>query len=254
MRLLALILLFAPLAAQARVFDFKDSSIAAYLRGIGGMSAVGQEPFGNSCGQDTKVSGETKYQYGGELGFQFAFTDAFRMRLGAEMIQHRPVLEGKGTNPSGVERFEIESDVFIFNPNVTFEYAYKAMPKTKTYVGVGMGMADITIENRYKMTATGSSELGVSDFNEKIHGVSTSFHALIGFETAFVDNATFSLDAGYRYLQTKKLTYKAATNNIVNPSGSAEGDPVLNHDGTDRRMDLGGLYFGATLKFYLNFL
>ncbi len=225
------------------------------MRGIGGLSAVGQEPFGNSSGQDTSVDGETKFSYGGELGFQIGFGSNLNLRMGAEVIQHRPVKDAKGTNSSGTERFELDSNVFIFNPNFTFEYAYATSGATKMYMGAGMGYANITIENRYTMTATGTSELGgVTDFNEKIEGTSTSFHVLTGIETTFVDNSTLSLDVGYRYLRTKELKYKAPANNIVSPGGVAEGDIVRNHDGTDRSMDLGGLYFGMTLKFYLNFL
>jgi hypothetical protein len=248
-----LFLLFAS-AAEARVFDYKQVGLAAYIRGNGGLSNVKQKAFSGSSGVDSEIDGESNFSYGGELGAQIAFGPSVNMRIGAEMIQHRPVSEAKGLNGSGQERFTMESSVFIFNPNVTFEYAYQTAGNTKFYFGLGGGLADITVENRYEMTAQGTTDLGVGSFNEKLQGNATSFHINGGLETLFVDNTTFSIDAGYRYLPVKEFKYKGDTSNIVSPGGVAKGDVAKDHNGANRELDLGGFYMGFTFKFYLNFM
>src|SRR4051812_16744114 len=121
----ALILLTTGTLAQARVFDYKDSSLAAFLRATGGLSSIAQTPFKESSGSNTTVDGTTKYQYSGELGFALGLGSDARIRLGAELIQHRPVSDAAGTNPAGTERFKLDSSVSVFNPNLTLEYAFK---------------------------------------------------------------------------------------------------------------------------------
>lgn len=249
-------LIFAVLAvpAQARVFNYKDSGLAAYLRGTGGFSKVNQEPFAHSSG-GADIEEGSHLNYGGEIGFLFGLSANLHMRVGAEVIQARPVSQAKGTNSSDAELFSLDSSVFVFNPNVTFEYVYSGAGNLRFFSAVGAGLADITVENRYTMTATGTSAFGgVQDFNEKMSAQTTSGHFLIGLETLFLDNVTFTADVGYRYMPVKELKYKGDTNNIVSPGGVTKGSTVYNEDGSKRTMDLGGLFAGIAFRFYLNFL
>ncbi|MGE0529098.1 MAG: hypothetical protein AB7G93_17885 [Bdellovibrionales bacterium] len=240
--------------AQARVFSYKDAFLSSYIRGTGQLSAVGKEPFGNSSGTDTSVDEETRFGYSGEIGFVFNLTQSFHLRLGAEAIQHRPVKEAKGLSPSGAERFSLDSSVFVFNPNVALEYVYSQRGNLRFYMTAGVGLAEVTVENRYTMTAAGTSQLGVEDFNEKLAGSTYSSHFGVGLETLFVDNVTFSFDVGYRYLPVPSLKYKGPTNPIVSPGGVNEGDEARTHGGGKRQLDLGGLTLSAAFRFYLNFL
>jgi hypothetical protein len=252
-RITLLLILVCVFSAEARVFNYKEASKAAYLRGTGALSRVGQSAFENSSGTDTELKGESTYAYSGELGFVFGVGSMTNIRLGAEMIQHRPV-DGKGLNPAGEERFALDSSVVVFNPNVTLEFIYKTQDNLRFFVFTGLGFADVTVDNRYTMTATGSTELGVADFSEKLTGSTYSGHAGIGLEARFVDNVTFSCDFGYRYLPVRTLKYKGDVNNIVAPGGAAKGDEALNHDGHKRSLDLSGISAGITFRFYLQFL
>ena len=240
--------------AEARVFSFKDAGLAAYLRGHWGFSSVNKDPFANSSGVDTSVGDQSDFQYGGEFGVAMGLGSAFALRLGAEVTQHGPVSEAVGTGPTDAERFKLESSVFIFTPMVTVEYIYTAGPSTRYYFAVGAGLADVTVDNRYTMTDLGTSDLGVSSFNEKMSAQGTSYHFLTGLETSFVDNTTLSLDIGYRYLPINELKYKGDVNNIVSPTGVSKGDTVFNADGSKRTLDLSGAYVGLTFRFYLHFL
>ncbi len=253
MRVLAVVLIYmlsAPFA-EARIFDYKDSALAAYMRGTGGLSSVKQDAFGNSSGSGTSVDGSSKLDYGGEVGMMLGFGQNLHMRLGIEMIQHQTV-SGTGSSPSGVERFKLESSVFVFNPNVTFEYVYKTISGFRFYTAIGAGLADVTVENRYTMSA--STDLSVPSYNEKLQGSGVSGHALVGMETLFVDNVTFALDLGYRYMPISSFKYKGDVNNFVAPTGASKGAEALNADGNKRALDLGGVIVGASFRFYLNFL
>lgn len=249
---LLLVLLWA-VGGEARVFSYKDTNKAAYVRGTGALSGIGQNAFSDSSGTDTDLEGNSAYAYSGELGFVFGVGSMTNVRLGAELIQHRPV-DGKGLNAAGDERFTIDSSVAVFNPNITVEFIYKTQDALRFFVFAGLGLADVTVDNRYTMTATGTSELGVSDFSEKLSASTYSGHAGIGLETRFVDNVTFSADFGYRYLPVRTLKYKGDVNNIVTPSGASKGDEALNHDGNKRSLDLSGISAGITFRFYLQFL
>jgi opacity protein-like surface antigen len=241
-------------AARARVFDFKDAGVAPYLRGTAGLSAVGQEPFNHSSGPDTTVDGSTKYDYSGELGVLIPLGGDLRMRLGAELIQHRPVSDAPGTDSTGKKLFTLKSSVNAFNPNVTFEYAYKTAGNLRYYMMAGVGYADVTVENAYAMTTDGQNDLHVGDFTEKLAAQTVSWHAGVGLETLFTDNVTFSFDAGYRYLPVKTLRYKGDVDTVLAPTGARKGDEVLNDDGGPRRLNLGGLTLGVTFKFYIHFI
>ena len=246
-------LLVLPCLAKARVFSYKDNETGAYVRGTGGLLSLDQDPFGNSSGPGTTISQSTKYDYGGELGFMLGLTPNLHLRLAAEVIQANPVA-GDGTDASGATLFTLNSSVFVFNPNVAFEYVYSTHGNMRFYGELGVGYANVTVVNTYKMTSAGTAALGVSDFNETMETNVLSGEAGIGLETLFTDNVTFLADFGYRYLPVHSLKYKADVNNIVSPGGVHKGDVVLNQDGSKRQFNLGGVFTGVAFRFYLNFL
>ena len=242
-----------PFAAQARVFNYKEASTAAYVRATGGYSSLAQDPFANASGTDTTISGTTQYNYSGEVGFMLGLSPNIHLRLGAELMQENPVVSD-GQNPAGVSRFSLNSSVFIFNPNVAFEYVYSVHGNIRFFAELGAGYANVTVVNDYKMTPTGTSAFGVSDYKETMETNTLSGIAGIGLETLFTDNVTLLADFGYRYLPVKTMKYKADVNTISSPAGVHKGDPVLNADGSKRTFNLGGLYGGLALRFYLSFL
>jgi opacity protein-like surface antigen len=246
-------LAFFAAPAEARVFNYKDSTLAMFLRGTGGTSNLGDAPFGDSCGTDTEISEGSKYSYSGELGLLIGL-GSVNLKLGAEALQHRPVAEGKGKNSSDVERFSLDSSTFVFNPNVAIEIVLDGAGNTRYFASGSVGYAMVDVENRYTMTATGTTDLGVSDFNEKMIGTGMSATLGGGLESLFTDNVTFTLEGGYRYLKVAKLTYRGDVNNIVKPAGASKGEEALNHDGTSRALDLSSFFVGVSFRFYLHFL
>ena len=239
-------------AAQARVFSYKDAGVAAFLRGTGGLSQLDQDQFANANG-GVSVDGSSQYQYGGELGAALNFGN-LQVRLGAEVIQHRPVSEGKGTDSSGAQMFTLNSSVFVFNPNVTFEYSYAGSGDMRYYGALGGGYANVTVVNEYKMTGAGTTRFGVTDFDEKMETTVYELHAETGLETLFTDNVTFLAGVGYRHFLVPCLKYKNDASTISTPGGVIKVDPVLNEDGSKRHLNLGGFFASIGFRFYLNFM
>jgi len=240
-------------AAHARLFNYAESTVAPYLRGVGGFSGVRQSPYGNSSGGGTDVDRDYKYQYSGELGVQFGLGEDLHLRLGAEIGQHGPVTDAIGVNTtSGAKRFSLDSSVFMFNPNVSLSYIFSRVDSWRFFVYGGVGLASVTVENRYKMTAAGTAQLGgVTDFNEKMEGSAVSFHMGTGFEMLFVDNVTVGLDLGYRYLKVNTLKYTGDMTTILSPTtGVSKGEQAKDHDGNNRFVDLSGATVGLTFRFY----
>lgn len=242
--------------ANARVFNFKDSNLAPYLRVTGALSSLHKSAFENSSSVNTSIDGSSRFAYSGELGFMFGLSSDMNFRLGAELIQHRPVTEASGLSPSGAERFKLDSSVSVFNPNATLEMVFKPGPTMRYFLSAGVGLASVTVENKYTMTTQGTSDYGgsLTDFTEKMEASAIESHVGLGLETVFTDNVTCALDLGYRYLPVRSLKYKGDVKNLYNPSGVSKGDEVLNADGQKRTLDLSGLTLGISFRFYLNFI
>lgn len=245
------VLLAGGFSAQARVFNYKDATVAAYVRGTGGLSLLDQDAFANEAGAGTALTGASKYNYGAELGFALAIGANTHLKFGAEMIQENPV-NGSGADSSGVKRYDITSSVFVFNPNVALEHVWSSSGSIRYYFSLGAGYAMVTASNAYKMTDAGVAALGVGDFKENMSATALSGQASFGLETLFLDNVTLLADAGYRYLPVRQMKY---TGDVKNFTGTfAKGDIVTNSDGSKRTLDLGGLFLGVTFRFYLNFM
>jgi hypothetical protein len=253
MRCLALLtLLFSAGLAQARVFSFKDAGLAPYFRTTGGLSRIDQDAFIHSSGTDNSISEHTRYQYSGEVGLMFTPLQGVSIRLGAEVLQHRPTSQAAGLSSSGNEEFRLDSTVQAFNPNASVEIAFYSGANSRAYILGGAGFADVTIENKYTMSATTTQS--IPSFTETMGGRGFSGHMGIGYETLFTDNVTFSADVGYRHLAVNEFKYKGAVNNLVSPSGVFGGDVVYNADGSNRKLNLGGVFVGFTFRFYLHFI
>lgn len=250
--LVPLLLIFFAAHAEARVFSYKDALMAPYIRVTGAMVGASDNAFDGSSGDDTDLGkGAADYGYSGEVGLSFGLSQNLNFRVGAEIMRPHPV-RTSGANPvSEANRFDLESTIFVFSPMATVEYVYRMMGNTRFFGSLSVGMADVTVENRYDMTATGTTDLGVADFTEKLSGVSTPILAGIGLETLFSANATFTFEFGYRYMPVNSLKYKSDVQNIVDTGGGNKGETVLNHDGSKRKVDLSGIFLSAGFRFYV---
>lgn len=250
----ALLLLF-PILCEARVFTYgESSSLGAFIRATGGLVSVNQDAFANSSGSDTQLTGASSMDYSGEFGFVFGMGSRVHLRVGAEILQPSTV-NSTGTSPAAVERFTLSSSIFVFNPNLVLETVYSEIAGMRFFAQAGVGYAMVNVSNDYRMTAAGTTQLGgVGSYKETMSGAGVSGIFGFGLETMFTDNVTFMVDFGYRYMPVKSFKYTGDFNAIVSPSGVAKGDQVLNHDGSQRALNMSGVFAGVGFRFYFNFL
>lgn len=240
----------------ARKFSFESEDMAAYFRGTGGLSSVGQDAFSKNKGSGTSLSSEKpSLNYSGELGFLFKIHDNVNLRAGAEILQAR-VSQLKGTNASGQELYELESDIFAFNPIATLEFNWSAGEKSRFVGYLGFGLANVRLDNKYVMTAQGVSDLNQDTYTEKSEGSFINGVVGLGWEGLFVDNVTALLDVGFRFLDVNKLKHSADNPNLDGSGGtSSKGSELTNiDDGSPRVFDLGGPFIGLSFRFYIDII
>lgn len=249
---LVLGLLSFSLSAEARKFSFETEDIAAYFRGTGGLSSIGQKPFADATSSSTVAlsSEQPQLNYGGELGFFFKMSGNLGFRIGAEIMQSA-VADVKGTAPGGsAEYFSLESDIFVFNPNAAIEYSFMGDTTSRFVAYFGLGYASVRLDNAYTINAAGETALGVSSYTEKSNGSFVNGVVGLGWEGLFVDNVTAFVDVGYRFLQVNKLSY-TADETVIGGSVS-KGDEVTNANGQTRQFDFGGPFVGLAFRFYID--
>lgn len=215
------------------------------------MSRVKQDPFVYSSGSQSEFTAAQSVSMNtfGELGVQFV-TGNLIVRMGVEALRPK-VLTAVGKNSGGTELFTLTSSVFGMHPNIAFEYIYSKLGNTRFYFLLGGGAAQVTLDNQYEFTTDGTTAYSLADYTEKSEVWAYSGQVGVGFETHFVDNSTFSMDFGYRYLPVTGLKHKIANTTLAQGS-VAPGAPVLNHDGGARQLDLGGFHVGMTFRFYID--
>lgn len=239
---------FAPETAQARKFDFKSESVASYFRGSFGPSNVGGDAFAPSSGVGTSVDKTVATNASAELGFLFS-TRLFNLRLGAEYLMPRQLIDVTGTDAVGTKLFSLNSKLSALVPTVSVETMAFQTATSRMLIGAGIGAAFITLDNAYTMTADGTSALGVADFVESASTNASMYHVYVGYEILFTDTVTAAFDLGYRYLPVKSI---ASTKDTVAITGSqTTGADLANNDGSKRAFDLGGIYAGLAFRFYI---
>lgn len=241
------------LPASARVFSFQKEHVAAYVRGSIGTNVMHQDAFASASGNQTTFGDdESIFIFTGELGAQFSFGPV-GFRLGFETIRPKEV-EIAGKNSSGQELFTLNSEVFAYGPTAAFEYNYRALSSIRFFVFLGVTYAMIDMDNRYQMTAQGTSTYpSITNFTEKGEGTAFAINGGFGLETAFVDNVTFALDIGYRHMPVSKLKHRHPNTTFAQGAVN-KGDEVKNADGTARAFDMSGFAISAAFRFYISFL
>ncbi len=240
------------LSAHARVFNFKNESIAPYFRGTGGLSAVGSDAFGKAKGAATHLGSEkSAFNYSGEVGVLFHLVETFSFRLGVEAIQAQQVTDLKGKNAAGDELYALESTNFIWHPNAAAEFIHKQDDRFRFFSYLGFGQASLTVENDYKMTTLGENTY-VPSYKEKLEDSAFSYFAGVGFEVLLADTTTFELDLGYRYLKFSKPKHKGPITTIQGDFEKSEA--AINDDGSNRDLDFSGFYIGTSFRFYIEII
>ena len=175
----------------------------------------------------------------------------YSFRIGLEVIAPSTPSGLKGNNSSGTTLMNIDSSVTGFFPVAHFEYYVMKDNIGRVYLSFGGGYGKVSLKNSYTLTTDGDTEYPTLDsFSEKYSQYTYLFETAIGYEMAFVQAVTVSFDFGYRFSSAKKLKYETSGTNFN--GNHAEGDSVLNSDGKNKSLDLGGVFTGLSFRFYFN--
>ncbi|MEC9283745.1 MAG: hypothetical protein VX642_13620 [Bdellovibrionota bacterium] len=243
-RYLLLFLILSPIS-QARVFDLTKQSIGTYLRGTYAQSGLAKKAYEDSSGASTEFSNSVSTATSGEFGVYFGAQN-IGFRISAELYQPDKMKDIKGKDSGGSDLMDLSSGVSVQIYKVGFEYSWFLSPMSKVYALVSVGQATVNLTNEY----SNISGYAVSDFTEKSSESLVMGEIQLGYEYNFSADTTFLLDLGYRQLQAKSLKYSSSATTFL--GNVSEGEAVLNSDGNNRTLDLGGLYLGFGFRFYIN--
>lgn len=234
--------------AQARVFNFAGLNVSSYLRAAGGTSYFGNDAFGNAGGSGATYSDGVLYQFSGEFGFSFELS-SMTARLGFEMHrpQHLSMYEAK--NSSGTTLYYTDSDIICYSPTLTFEFPLNKTQTTRSYFFAGGGYSYVTLKNQISFTSAGTTAYGLADFSEDGKAQSIFGIGGWGFETLMVDNVTFGMELGYRFMEVYHLIHKSNSTTFL--GSKVEGDVMKNTDGSDRFLNLSQPFLSFVLRFYI---
>jgi opacity protein-like surface antigen len=236
--------------AKARVFDFKDESVGTYLHAFGGLSELGQDPFGNTGGSGTSFAKKFQYNFGGDAGFVLRMSQRMALRLGVQYLEGVPLTGVSGTSAAGVQRWSLSSSASALIPEAALEYTLLQKTGFKVWMFGGAGYALVKVSNQY--TASATSDLAVASYDEASKASSIAGFAGVGAEVLFTDATTFYCDISYTYLPVSQLTY---TSSGTGTQGAFQsGQPLLNDYGSRRDIDLSSFNVGAGFRFYINVL
>ena len=234
--------------AEARRFDMKSERFATYFGASSGVTLMSDYAYGQAGGAGVSTDQVVPYNLSGEFGVVFT-GEAATLRLAAEYVLGKTMTGVKGLNAAGTEYFEVDSKVGAFVPSVGLEAPMLKWTDTRIVLGAGIGVAAVSLDQEYRMTAAGTTPLGVGNYTEKASGTATAWRAYVGGETHLVDTTTINCEIGYRSLKVGSLQ---STKDTVAITGTqTQGTELLNSDGTARAFDLGGAYLSVLFRFYL---
>ncbi len=246
---IAILILVVCQDVSARVFNLGGVSLGTYLKASGGTSQMGADAFRNAGGVSALTFGDgAAFGFAGEFGVAFD-SGPVLTRVGFELYRPQKLSQYEVTNDTGSAMYTVDSDVISFSPVLSFEFILEKTQTSKSYILAGGGYSYLTLKNTFSFTAAGASQLGHGDFVEDAKGNTIFGFAGVGYEMLMVDNVTFSMEAGYRYMEASKLTLKSATNSLV--GSKSEGDALKNHDGGDRSLNLSQPFISILFKFYI---
>lgn len=248
LKLVAFSLLLATTEAQARTFNVVNDTFAVYLRGALDTAPLENTLANESAGSQTQVDVEHEKKISGELGV-FIASPELNIRMGLEFIRPPEAENVLGTRTTdGAQMYAVKSEVSVLAPKVSIESNLKRWPEARVFISAGYGYAMLTAMNSYSIYDSPQYS-GLTDFKEELTATGTLLEGTIGYENLLADTTTFVLEAGYRSLKFDSIDYKKATTNFQgNVNG---GQKALNTAGHPRTLDLSGVIFAISFRFWM---
>lgn len=239
---------FLSSVAHARIFNVVNDTFAVYLRG-----SLDSAPFENtlaseSAGTLTEVKIEHEKKISGELGVVFT-SPQVNFRMGLDFIRPPEAENVKGIRTTdSAEVYTMKSEMSVLAPKISLEANLRRWPQARLFMSAGYGYALLTAMNSYSITDSPHFS-GLTDFKEELTATGTLLEGTLGYENLLADTTTFVLEAGYRSLKFPSIDYRKATTNF---QGSVSGgQPALKTDGSARELDLSGVIFAFSFRFWM---
>lgn len=255
MRFLFILFIFLSFQAEARVFQFKSEGVAAYFAGgAGDATTVGTTPFSKISGSDTKYNSDAKpsYTQSFEFGFLMTVKESLTFKFGAELFKVPTNSKVIGYRADGVtKRFDLVSEVSVFNPHLTIEYNFSPAPQNRLFGFAGVGYGQLTSKHTYTFAPEGLTDFTnvTSDYASIIKANFINYQLGMGYETLFTDNVTFYSLFSYRFMDVLSASYSYDGESI---NGAAvSGASAIDNDSQALRLSMGGLYIGLGFRFYI---
>lgn len=242
---LVIIALFSSVA-QARVFDINRDSMAPYVSFSGGPSALGSKAFENEA-TSVSVSGETKYNYGGEFGFLLS-RRLVNVAFGIGILKPSPVNNISGADGGGTQVYSGESEILGFVPKVSVEFNLHGDNQSRSFISVSGGLASVTLKNSYTLTAAGTTAYPGVDTVLESKGSGTELAAGIGYEGVLSDSVTYAFQFGYKQLKIDNLKYSKDYNTF---NGAVSSGAAVMNGSSSRVLDLSGGFISLGFRFYM---
>jgi hypothetical protein len=242
------VLMAAMPAAEARTFSFNAFSFATLFGGSYGTSNAADTAYAHSLPAGVTVSGAVPSNASGEFGVLLSGKKA-NLKLSGELLMPKALSGVEGKNSGGTEYFKAESEITATLGTATIELLAYPAATSRMMVGLGYGLASVTLVNTYEMTTAGTTATGVGDFTEKATAQAPVMHGYLGYETLFTDRATVAFTLGYR--ECKVSGFKATGSATTFTGAQAEGQKLLNRDGSERKVNLSGAFVGLNFRFFL---
>lgn len=246
--LILAMLIIGPIpAAQAKVFNFQKVSMSTYLRGTYGFTALGREAYAPGIPSTVSFDGAGVSQaYSAEFGLGFA-SKSMGWRLGVELLNPAVSKDINGSNATPTHLMTVNSEVFSVIPQINLEIVLRQGPGWRMYMGGGLGYHLTSLKNTVSFAA--GSTFGLSNYIEEGSSSGIMGQGMTGFEFSFFDNVAFSIDLGYRFFTASGFK---ASRDAITPCGTFySGNTLRNCDGTDRTLNLSGLFSAANFRIYI---
>jgi hypothetical protein len=247
MRFLTLAIFMLSSPAFATQFDIKHAGFGTFIRGEYGLAVRGDASYADSSGTGVSFDGTRSSNAGGEFGLVWSGEKSI-FHVSCEVLLPKR-LAGITGGVNGTDYEELDTKVTAILPQVGMDFIVRAFPASRLLASIGGGYAYVTTQNIYKMKPGGTTAYPtVADHTETGKGSGLSLQVSAAYEFEFADHATLALDAGYRYLRITALTTPEDVTTFTGTYHS--GDTLRNNDGSDRSLDLGGVFAGAGFRFY----
>ena len=239
--------------ALARKFDFKTEHVSTSLSLGLTYPGIENKAYQFSSGRDTVFSKGHKVVFRNSLSLIFTFSEFLNINLGVGGIYSFVETIGYNSN-STTKRFDLKSEILVFNPTLSIEVRLFRSQFQRLYVFFGGGWGRLYLTHRYDFTSEGIRDLnletGNTYYKEKLKSDFMSNHMGLGWESLLLDTVTLFLGAGYVHRPIKSLVFTHAKNTLFQRRVKAK-ERAKTHDGKDRQLSLSSFFVQMGLRFYI---